>query len=92
MSSVRVLVGTKKGALILTKQEILDSKADPGLPAAPSNSTRALRAMTATSTHSHALCQERDSSSDPFPYTALLAWKPTCGVVGCLVCPTPKVS
>jgi hypothetical protein len=33
MSSVRVLVGTKKGALILTKQEILDSKADPGLPA-----------------------------------------------------------
>jgi hypothetical protein len=32
MSSVRVLVGTKKGALILTKQEILDSKADPGLP------------------------------------------------------------
>ena len=31
-----------------------------------------LRAMTATSTHSHALCRERDSSSDPFPSLIVL--------------------
>jgi hypothetical protein len=50
------------------KSEIL---AATPFPPAPSYSTRALRAMTATSTHSHALCQERDSSSDPFPLRSM---------------------